>query len=301
MKREKSKKRRYGWAIALAVVVCIAGFIGYMALNACVVHLRRATVRLDDLPAAFEGKTILYAADIDLGGVNTAKRAADLFERLQVLQPDMLLLGGDYTAPTLTDLINQSDPAHYAANTANVRRDFFLYIKDFRADLGRYVLAAPDDALAGDMTLLSAEAGFRLLGSGAAEIRLGEDRMYVVGLDGGNTDIPKIASRFKSKDCVIALANSPTRFPAITTAEASDNGHWADLVLAGHTHAGQILAFGQSILSLDALEQQFIYGWNRETGVPMLVTSGVGCEGVNLRLGTGAEVWLITLTGGQGE
>lgn len=301
MKREKSRKRRYGWVIALVVVICIAGFIGYMAVNACVVHLMRATVRLDDLPAAFEGKTILYAADIDLGGVNTAKRAADLFERLQVLEPDMLLLGGDYIAPTLTDLLNQSDPAHYTANTADFRRDFFLYIKDFRADLGRYMIATADDALAGDMTLLAAEAGFRLLGSGAAEIRLGEDRIYVIGLDSSNTDIPKLAGHFKSADCVIALADSPTRFPAITTAEASDNGHWADLVLAGHTHGGQILAFGHSILSLDALEQQFIYGWNRETGVPMLVTSGVGCEGVNLRLGTQAEVWLITLTGRQGE
>ena len=48
--------------------------------------------------------------------------------------------------------------------------------------------------------------------------------------------------------------------------------------------------------TLDALEQQFGNGWTRETGVPILVTSGMGCEGVNLRLNTQAEVWLITLT-----
>ena len=32
----------------------------------------------------------------------------------------------------------------------------------------------------------------------------------------------------------------------------------------------------------------------------MLVTTGIGCEGANLRLGTQAEVWLITLERADG-
>ena len=299
MKKSKDKKRRYGWIIALAMVVVAVGFVAWMALNAACIHLRRATVTLPDLPPAFEGRTILYVSDIDLGGINSSKRAAAVFDRLQVLMPDILLLGGDYTAPTLMDLLNQSRLEDYAANRADLRRDFFYYIRDFRTTLGKYMLAAPDDLMTGDLTSLAEETGFILLQDKAAELSLGNDRIWLVGLNGGG--LSHLAGQFRKSDCVIAAAYSPSLLPAAMITEASDSGHWVDLALSGHTHGGQIRLFGRSILSLDTVEQQFLSGWSRETGVPILVTSGMGCEGVNLRLNSQPEVWLITLTRGNQE
>lgn len=296
MKRKKEKKRRFGWIIALVAVVCVMGFIGFMALNAATIHLRRATVSLEDLPPAFEGKTILFASDIDLGGINTPRRAAEVFRQLEVLKPDILILGGDYTAPTLMDLINQSEVSQCASNTANLRSDFFHYICDFPATLGKFMITSPDDRLAGDLRPLAEENGFWLLEGEGAELTIGSESIWLVGLGEDTGGLPRQSRFFKSGDCVIVATYSPTQFPATMTSEASDSGHWVDLTLSGHTHGGQIQLFGRSILSLDPLEQQFLYGWNRETGVPMLVTSGMGCEGVNLRLNTQAEVWLITLT-----
>lgn len=297
MKQVKRKKRRFGWVIALVLFLGIAAFVDVMALNASVVHLMRATVYLEDLPEAFEGKTILYASDIDLGGINTPKRAAELFNRLQVLNPDILLLGGDYTAPTVRDLLNQSDVAQYRANRSNFREDFFQYISGFSAPLGRYMIASPDDRRAGDLLPLAAKTGFILLEDNAMQIDLDGDHIALVGLGGDVEGIGSLSRRFKSDECVIAIAYSPTQLPSLMTYEASDSGHWVDLALSGHTHGGQIRVFNRGILSMDGMEQRFPYGWNRETGVPMLVTSGVGCEGVNLRLNSRAEVWLITLTG----
>ena len=296
MKRNKAKKKGFGWIIALIIAVLIVGFAGWMAVNASVLHLMRATVYMPDLPPAFEGKTILYASDIDLGGINTPKRAADAINRLQALEPDILLLGGDYTAPTLIDLLNQYDATRYAANTGDWRGDFFHYICDFSAPLGKYMIASPEDRLTGDVRAQAVDAGFRLLDSDRAEIALGGDRLWLVGLGDDISGVSKLAGQFKSTDAVVAVTSSPNQFPALMTTEAADSGHWVDLALAGHTHGGQIRLFGRSMLTMDTLEQQFFYGWNRETGVPMLVTSGMGCEGVNLRLNTQAEVWLITLT-----
>lgn len=297
MKRKKNSRARWGWVVALVIVAILALFTGYMALNASFIHLRRATVYLEDLPTAFEGKTILYAADIDLGGINTPRRAAAAFKQLEAVKPDLLLFGGDYTAPTLMDLINQSDILHYSANTANLRADFFHYICDFPTSLGKYMIVSPDDTVAGDMRALAEECGFGLLDGSVAELSLGSDKIYLLGLGADNGNVTRLAGHFKRSDCVIALTYSPSQLPPLMTSEASDSGHWVDLTLSGHTHGGQIRVFGRSILSLDSLEQQFLYGWNRETGVPMLVTSGFGCEGVNLRLNTQPEVWLITLTG----
>lgn len=297
MKRVKDKKPRKGWIITLVALICVVGFIGYMALNAATVHLRRATVFLQDLPPAFEGKTLLFTSDIDLGGINTPWRTARLFKELEILKPDLLILGGDYTAPTLMDLINQSSVDQYTANRGDFRTEFFHYISGFPAALGKFMIVSPDDRLAGDIMPLALEAGFQLLDGNRVEITLGDDSLWLVSMGGNGEEVARKARSFRHEDCVIALSYSPTHFPAMMTSEASNSGHWVDLNLSGHTHGGQIVLFGHSIITLDSTEQQYIRGWNRETGVPMLVSTGLGCEGVNLRLNSSPEVWLITLTG----
>ena len=96
-------------------------------------------------------------------------------------------------------------------------------------------------------------------------------------------------------DCLIGAAVSPRSFPGMMTIESQDGGRLFDLALAGHTHGGQIRLRGRNVLSLTSQEQQYLCGWTRETGVPMLTTSGLGCEGANLRIGSQPEAWLITL------
>ena len=84
------RARRATVAVFIALLLALALFCAGAALNAGVVRVRRAEVEIRDLPAAFDGRTILYASDIDLCGLNTAKKSAALFERLKSLKPDML-------------------------------------------------------------------------------------------------------------------------------------------------------------------------------------------------------------------
>ena len=102
--RKKARGRRWGaWVFAfLALVVCAA--VLAMHISASVVHVQYAQVYLQDLPAAFEGTKLLFVSDIHLMGVNTPQRAAKLMESLAQLQPDLLLLGGDYTSQSLLEM-----------------------------------------------------------------------------------------------------------------------------------------------------------------------------------------------------
>lgn len=82
----------------------------------------------------------------------------------------------------------------------------------------------------------------------------------------------------------IVLEHEPWDFE-----ELSENG--ADLILCGHTHAGQIFP-GNLIVPFF---NDNGYGYKELYGVPTIVTSGAGYYGPPIRVGTNSEVTVINL------
>jgi len=286
---QRPKRRRTGLIIALCAVCAVGLFTGWMHVGARTLRVRYAEVTMADLPASFDGTKVLFVTDLDLCGVNDAASADRLFNELQLLKPDLLLLGGDYVSASLTERLNGVDPAMKTA----ARREFFEAISDFDAPLGKLAVRGEND---GDRVALEAVAslgGVKLIDGGAEIISNGTDAIAVVGVDG--IDVLNTAARFRKEQCVLALMHSPGHVIDARIAEASDGGSWCDLILAGHTHGGQVSLFGRSALNLTDTEQRFLSGWHTDGLAPLRVGQGVGCEGVNLRLGSQAEVWLITL------
>lgn len=284
-------KLRHWW---MPAILLLALFIGWMIANASLLQLRRADAAVPDLPPAFEGRTILYLSDVDLCGLNTAERAADAVMRMQRLNPDMLVLGGDYNSPTLFETLNGRADAEAMLRA---REAFFQALSGFSAPMGRYALLSADDRALGDPAGALRAAGFTVLNGDRRQFTLSGQRLWLVGVGSDVSNLDAAGRLFDRGECVICVAETPDLIPRIVTGEAADGGPWADMILAGHTHGGQILAFGRPVLSLTGIEQRFLSGWTRETGIPTLTTSGLGCEGLNLRLGTKPEAWLITLRG----
>lgn len=302
--RKKANKRpeRAGRAAlaglaALALLFCAA--VGWGAITANTVQVRRAEVLLRDLPEPFDGRTLLYAADIDLCGLNTAKKSADLFARLQALQPDALLLGGDYTSDSLLAILNRSGSPEADKGSLRERATFIQSLADFRAPLGKYAIRTPDDPDEAGLRASLEAAGITPLFDGSAKLGTDSEPVYLVGLTGEPSAIGSAARAAKRSDCVIALSPGPAFIPQIMINEAQGGGAWCDMVLTGHTHGGQVRLFGANMLSLDGPDLSYLKGWTVENGVALLTTTGVGCEGVNVRLGSRAEVWLITLRRGE--
>lgn len=287
---QTGRRRRLGWRIALALVGAVLLLLGAMHLNARLVHVRYAEVRLEDLPASFDGTTILFASDFDLCGLSTARDTAKLFERLQPLQPDLLLLGGDYASPSLLDRLNGRSGADEAA----ARKAFFESVANFHAPLGKFAVSGDNDGSTDALKLAMMNSGVSLIDGEIQTIPNGADSIVLAGVGEGTGDVNALANQLHGDQCCIALMHRPSRVVDVRIAEARNGGQWADLSLAGHTHGGQIRIGGRSVLTLGEMEKRFTGGWYTDGGI-LLVTEGVGCESVNLRLGAQAEVWLITL------
>ena len=299
-RKKTNKKPGKGGKIALGLFAAMALFLlvalGIGLVSANLLHIRRAEVVIDDLPRGFDGTTLLYVSDIDLCGLNNPDRAGAVFNQLQSLYPDLLILGGDYNSTALLDRLNQ--PANRTGDEPaklESRSRFFYYIGAFQAPLGKYAIAATEDVQWQNLREVMAENGIHPLINGKVELHASGDTLWLTGISGKVSSLNDAGSVFTRDDCVLAIAEGPDVLPLLLTSEAADSGPWADLILCGRTHGGQIRLFGHSVLSLSEVEQRFLSGWNTQSGIPILTTEGLGCEGLNLRLGSTPEVWYITL------
>ena len=298
-KKKNKKLTRKGRIalIAFFVLLLTIGFVNIIAIiNASVVNVRRAELSIPDLPTEFEGTTLLYASDIDLCGINTADRSGKLFQELQNLKPDILILGGDYTSSSVFEIINKPENSEESTvSKLRARMSFFQYISSFEAPLGKFAVASPEDFDRTGLKMLMEECGVTPLFNSGTVIQSGSGKLFLAGFADNITDMNAQSMSYRNNDCVIAVLGTPDCLHMLQTSEAGDGGCWTDVILAGHTHGGQIQFFGRSILPMSRVEQSLITGWQLNNSTPILVTSGIGCEGVNLRLGSSPEVWLITL------
>lgn len=289
-RKQKPKKRISGRMICILLLIfCLSfGFV-WMHATAKITHVRRAEVYLPDLPSAFDGVKLLFVSDLDIRTEGDLKACKNLMHTLQSLNPDILLLGGDYTADTLFEVLNgQSENGDFAD-------ELILSLADFDAPLGKYAVTGEND---GDLSTAFASAGIEYLSDRCAVISKDGDQLIIAGLSEvtlNRTPYTTLGSAFTGDECVIALAHNPSAYVGVRVSEAKNGGAWADLVLTGHNLGGQINLFGRSVRSMTDLESRTVSGWFYADDLPLLVSQGVGCKGPMLRLGSESQVHLITL------
>lgn len=297
-KKQEQKRRRIGRRAALAGLLCCAlalgGLLGYMGVQARAVHLCSADVYLADLPAGLDGVTLLLVSDLNIRNGADAARCRSIFSKLRALQPDVLLLGGDYSARTLGEVLNGAPETQAKAAAL----DFLSGLASFQAPLGKFAVLGERDGDEAALRTALAAGGVELLADECAVIARGGGEMVIAGLTDTSrqlTPYSQIGRYFTGDECVVALAHNPTAYVGVRVAEAKNGGAWADLVLSGHTLGGQICAFGRTLHTLPEAEARCLAGWFYTDDLPLLVSRGLGCDGAMLRLGAQSEVWLLTL------
>jgi predicted MPP superfamily phosphohydrolase len=93
-------------------------------------------------------------------------------------------------------------------------------------------------------------------------------------------------------DASILLSHSPDPFPDVP----SD----IQLMLAGHTHCGQIrLPLVGAISTMSDYGERYACGRIDENGKTLIVSAGLGTSIMPLRLGAAPDIWLVRLSGGR--
>lgn len=236
------------------------------------------------VPRALDGLRIAYASDIHYGTLLDEARVRDLAERLNELEADILILGGDY------------------GQDADTALQFWQIVPDLNAHLAVCaVVGNHDRAESSADTLANAMYKRRVtpLINNALFIEVDGARLAVCATDDynhGAPDFAGVAAQVKGADYVIYAPHTPD---ALMDAYSLDIDPFFDLALCGHTHGGQVTLFG--LAPNTGSRHGWRYGMHYLTGQidegksTVIVSNGVGTSCLPLRLGAPAQYHIITL------
>ena len=181
--------------------------------------------------------------------------------------------------------------------------------------LGLLDMAAPKLAVLGnwehwcglpipDVKAAYARHGWRLLVNETATVEAAGRRIAVTGLDDmeGKPDLAGALEGVAPADGHVLLAHSPgwrDRMDADARGITVDGKvlergvdlapYAIDLVLSGHSHGGQVAAFGWAPM-LPAHVGRYVRGWFRDVHPPLFVSRGIGTSVLPVRMGSRPEV-----------
>lgn len=247
---------------------------------------------------------LAVVADLHVAAPWTSLEAVrGLVARVNALDPDLVLLPGDFTADGRLRLPARVPPPEAVAEAlAPLRAPLGAF-----AVLGNHDWASDPEALAtGHRSTAIGRAlaarGIRLLSNEAAPLPGGA---WLVGIDSqrGHLGLGEGGGR---DDLEVAFASVPPGAPAILMAHEPDVFARADpravLQVSGHTHGGQANLLGWRPLTPSAFGGRYAWGHLVEgEGARerhLVVSGGVGYSGVPLRVAQPPEITLVALSRG---
>ena len=261
---------------ALWLTILVLGMFGcwYWYRERYTIQETQYTLHLANLPKALDGLTILHLSD--LHSKQFGQRQAKLLRVINRQPYDLVALTGDFVNKFRPDLQPMAD----LLNGLRPVPIFFVpgnheWTTGFKAK---------------DLLL---NAGVRVLENQAEPFGLKGQQIWIVGVDDPYLHKDQLDQALAPADGPgpkILLTHSPNVYP-----EAVKNK--LDLVLAGHTHGGQVrLPFiGAAIAPGQGLFPRWDYGIYQQDLSTMIISCGLGESDLPIRFNIKPEVVRITL------
>ena len=264
-------------ALALAAFCALSLLIALYAVRVEPYWIKYHDIEIGiaDLPDEFDGFTIALVADIHCGKLFPPERVRKVLDRVRERGPDAIAVAGDLVQERAAyegvfeeiDRVAREIPTYVVPGN----HDYWQGIDNYR----EHVAAGPAIDLANAHRV----------------IERGEARLVIAGvadLTDGEPDIEK-ALAGAGKLPIVLIMHNPDFFPNVLA-----QAQGIDLVLAGHTHGGQVSLplLGPPVVPVR--QRDYAAGLVREGSAQIYVSRGVGML-VRVRFNCRPEVAFIVL------
>jgi predicted MPP superfamily phosphohydrolase len=264
------------------VSVSVIGLVGLILLsghiNSLMPRVRKLDIKIAKKAGSLKTLNIVAASDIHLGIIVGRSRFDHIVEKINSLNPDLVLFPGDIVDEDLAPVIKQ-----------NLGES----LKNIRARLGVYAVTGNHEHIGG-----AERACAYLRDHNIVMLRdqstLVADSVYLVGRE------DRAIGRFNGyqrKSLAQLMAGVDTKLPIILMDhqpfgldEAVEQG--IDLQLSGHTHYGQLWPVNYIVESI----YELAWGYRKIGGTHFYVSNGVGTWGPPVRVGNRPEIVQIRIT-----
>jgi hypothetical protein len=236
------------------------------------------------------------------------ERIRSIVEHTNALEPDCVLLLGDYVAGR--GMCRYADPVKH--------KDWATALAKLEAPHGVHAVLGNHDWWE-DVEVQrrgrgTPKAGLALLDAGIAVyendcVRLAKNgtAFWIAGLgdqwafrtkagarhwrawdDDGIDDLAGTLAKMRDDAPVILMAHEPDIFPEVPGRVA--------LTVSGHTHGGQVRVLGYAPIVPSRYGARYVYGHIVEEGRNLVVSGGLGCSGVPVRFGSPPEIVVVEVS-----
>jgi uncharacterized protein len=299
-----SRRRFLQWLLSLGVVGAATSAYAVIVEPLLRQRVTRYDLKLrrwpDDLPLTIAAIADVHACKPWMD----VERIHSIVRQTNALKPDLIVLLGDYVAGLRNYRTGEVHSDEWSKALAGLKAPLGVHAilgnhewwEDRAAQtnghgptFGRLALErAGIPVYENDVVRLSKSGRtFWLAGLGdqlafqVTRRRFPDRRIGVDDLDGTLRKVP-------DGDPIILLAHEPDILPRVPER--------VSLVLSGHTHGGQVRLFGWSPVVPSRYGNRYAYGHVREQ-CDLIVSGGLGCSIVPVRLGMPPEIVLVSITG----
>jgi predicted MPP superfamily phosphohydrolase len=257
----------------LAVALLVTGIVIYGAWNSRNPRLVRYDITIPNAAGSISGLHVVAVSDIHLGTIVHNGRLLSLVQRVNNLNPDLILLPGD--------IIDESVKTFVEQNMADS-------LRMLQSKYGSYAVFGNHEYIGGhpeETYRHLQEAGITVLRDEYKNI---DGNFNLVGRDyqsaerfggAGRKELSALMEGLDRSLPVILLDHQPSNL-----AEAQAQG--VDLQLSGHTHLGQMFPF--NFLTNRLFETD--WGYLRKGDFQLVVSCGYGTWGPPIRVGNVPEI-----------
>jgi len=253
------------------------------------IEITRHDVFLPGLSQAFDGFRIAQLSDIHMDQFTEPFFLRDAVRHIDSLNPDAVFLTGDFVTHELV-------PKRFAVSTAWQCANLLNQIEC----RNRYAVLGNHDVVIGSKRVAEALTanGINVLINAHLPIERNGARFWLAGLDDpveGQPDperaIPQSIRNLRQEPIVL-LCHAPDYVDRLLT---SEEGRAVSLMLAGHTHGGQVRVPFARPLILPPLGIKYVEGWFRFGNLQLYVNRGLGTVGLPIRFDCPPEITLFTV------
>lgn len=262
--------------LGLLLVAVLAWRARYVApYRAEVVHV---VVQLPRKHRHLAGLTIGFVTDTHVGPHFAASHLEPIVERLKIIQPDILLFGGDYICESPRFMTGAADALGRMASTARFGAWGVLGNHDL-ANLRERVAPALENS------------GIKILANKAACVATDRGELWIVGVDD---------AQLGDVDLVRAFTDVPTDATAICLWHEADLAEesapfGAFLQLSGHSHGGQVRLPWIGPIATPTMGKRYVRGRYRIDDMQLYVSSGIGVYRPPVRFNCPPELTIVRL------